>query len=69
MCLQETHGLPFEVLTELGILLPGWLVHHSSCHDVHGLDAGGLGGVAILICPEVVEFCGIKTHFGSGSSS
>ena len=33
---------------------------HSSCQDVHGLDVGGLGGVAILICPKIVEFCDIK---------
>ena len=61
LCLQETHGLPNEVLTELSTLLPGWLVKHSSCHDVHGIDAGGLGGVAILIRPKIVEFCDI-TH-------
>jgi len=60
LCLQETHGLPFEVLTELGILLPGWQVLHSSRQDVHGLELGGLGGVAILICPKIVEFCDIK---------
>ena len=60
LCLQETYGLPYEVLTELCTLLAGWLVQHSSCHDVHGLDAGGLVGVAILSCPKIVEFCDIK---------
>ena len=57
MCLQETHGLPNEVFTELCTLLQGWLVKHSSCLDADGIDAAGLGGVAILICPKLVEFC------------
>ena len=35
-------------------------MQHSSCLDVDGIDAGGLGGVAILICPKIVEFCDIK---------
>ena len=60
LCLQETHGLPFEVITEISALLPGWLVKHSSCLDPDGIEAGGLGGVAILICPKIVEFCDIK---------
>ena len=60
MCLQETHGLPTEILTELASMLPGWAVKHSSCLDSDGFDAGGLGGVAILICPKIVEFCDIK---------
>ena len=60
LCLQETHGLPMEVITELCSLLPGWLVKHSSCLDSDGIDAGGLGGVAILICPKIAEFCDVK---------
>ena len=44
LCLQETRGLPSDVITELSTLLPGWLVKHSSCLDVNGIDAGGLGG-------------------------
>ena len=60
LCLQETHGLPNEVSTELCTLLPGWHVKHSSCLDVDGIDAGGPGGVAILICPKIVEFCDIE---------
>ena len=61
LCLQETHGLPFEVFSELGsLLLPGWRALHSSCLDVHGIDTGAAGGVAILICPNIVKVCDIK---------
>ena len=60
LCVQETHGLPFEVFTELGILFPGWRALHSSCLDVHGIDTGAAGGVAVLICLNIVKLCYIK---------
>ena len=60
LCLQETHGLPFEVFTELGSLLPGWRALHSACLDVHGISNGAAGGVAILICPNTANVCDFK---------
>ena len=59
LCLQETHGLPLEVFTELGSLLPGWRALHSACLDVHGIDTGAAGGVDILSCPNIVKVCHI----------
>ena len=60
LCFQETHGLPFEVFTELGSLPPGWRALHSACLDVHGISNGAAGGVAILICPNIANVCDLK---------
>ena len=56
LCLQETNGLPFEVLTALGTLRPGWQVLHSSCQDVHGLDVGASGVWLFLFALRLLSF-------------
>ena len=60
LCLQETHDLPFEVLAELGVLLPGWEVLHSSCQDVDALDLGAAGGVANVGFNDVCLVCMVR---------
>ena len=65
LCLQETHGLPYEVLTELGTLLPGWCVLHSSCQDVHGIGAGGRGGLLFSFALRLLSFVISTTSFWS----
>ena len=69
MCLQEAHGLPTEILTELASTLPGWTVKHSSCLDSDGLDAGGLGGLLFLFAPRLLNSVMSNTPFDSGSST
>ena len=54
LCLQETHGLPFEVSAELRSLLPGWQVLHSSCHDRGSLNITAAGWASVVISPRTI---------------
>ena len=55
LALQETHGLPGEVLAEIRSLLPGWLVIHSACINRDSINTSAAGGVAILISPSIAS--------------
>ena len=52
LLLQEVHGRTSEILTQLSLWLPGFVIYGTGCEDVFGTARIASGGCAIVIRPH-----------------
>ncbi len=53
---QEVHGLEGEIYSLLRNWFPGWYISVSSVRNPDGSQRPAAGGVATLVCPEILNF-------------
>ena len=63
ICLQEVHGLHFDVVAQLLAWLPQWTCFHSPCVNVDGTVNGNAGGDAILVCQSLGAVANCNPRF------
>ena len=62
LCLQEVHGHEKEVVSQLGLWLPGWKFWASMVRRYDGSANYGAGGVVIGFCTEIAQKATSASH-------
>ena len=62
LCLQEVHGHEKEVVSQLGLWLPGWKFWASMVRRIDGTANFRAGGVVIGVCTEIAQLATSASH-------